>query len=70
MQAVHLAGETQEIVTVSTRKQKARLDKAQTAITSISRGFFPANPESRVCPRCPNFFVCGKIPIDDSEKNK
>ncbi|MFS9420043.1 MULTISPECIES: UvrD-helicase domain-containing protein [Citrobacter] len=70
VQAVHLAGETQEIVTVSTRKQKARLDKAQTAITSISRGFFPANPESRVCPRCPNFFVCGKIPIDDSEKNK
>lgn len=60
--AIHLAGETQETVTVSDRKKSTRLSKAQSAMGSISRGHFPAKPENRTCPRCPSFFICGKVP--------
>lgn len=62
VEAVHLAGETQEAVKVSDRKKNTRLDKAQSAMGSIARGHFPAKPENRTCPRCPNFFICGKVP--------
>ncbi|QCF26126.1 ATP-dependent helicase [Hydrocarboniclastica marina] len=62
VEAVHLAGETLEAVTVSDRKRTTRLDKAQSALGSIARGHFPAMPENRTCPRCPSFFICGKVP--------
>ena len=62
VEAVHLAGETQEPVIVSDRKKDARLDKARAAMNSILGGQFPAKAEGRTCPRCPNFFICGKIP--------
>ncbi|WP_439834579.1 UvrD-helicase domain-containing protein [Aeromonas caviae] len=62
VEVVHLAGETQEAVTVSDRKKATRLDKAQSAMGSIARGDFPAKPDNRTCPRCPNFFICGKVP--------
>ncbi len=62
VEVVHLAGETQEVVTVSDRKKNTRLNKTQSAMGSIARGHFPAKPESRTCPRCPSFFICGKVP--------
>lgn len=62
VEVVHLAGETQEVVTVSHRKKTTRLDKARSAMGSIARGHFPAKPDNRTCPRCPNFFICGKVP--------
>lgn len=62
VEVVHLAGETQETVTISDRKKNTRLEKAQSTITSIAKGHFPAKPDNRACPRCPNFFICGKIP--------
>ena len=62
IEAVHLAGETQETVTVSDRKKATRLSKTQLAMDSIARGNFPPKPESRTCPRCPSFFICGRIP--------
>ena len=62
IEAVHLAGETQEAVTVSDRKKTARLSKARSAMGSIAQGHFPAKPDNRACPRCPSFFICGKVP--------
>ena len=62
VEAVHLAGETQELVSVTGRKKTTRLGKTQSAMGSIARGHFPAKPEHRTCPRCPNFFICGKVP--------
>ncbi|HBX9066664.1 TPA: UvrD-helicase domain-containing protein [Klebsiella pneumoniae] len=68
VEAVHLAGETQETVTVSAAKQKTRLDKVRTFINAITFGSFPSTSDSRTCPQCPNFFVCGKIPAGNSGK--
>lgn len=62
VEAVHLAGETQEPVTVTHRKKAARLGKSQSAMGAIAQGHFPAKPENRTCPRCPSFFICGKVP--------
>lgn len=62
VEAVHLAGETQEQVTVTDRKKSARLSKTQSAMGAIAQGHFPAKPENRTCPRCPSFFICGKVP--------
>lgn len=36
-----------------------RLEKYRKAIDDIARGAFPAAPSDRVCPRCPQYFVCG-----------
>ena len=62
VEAVHLAGETQEQVAVTDRKKSARLSKTQSAMGAIAQGQFPAKPENRTCPRCPSFFICGKVP--------
>lgn len=62
VEAVHLAGETQEQVTVTDRKKSARLSKTQSAMGAIAQGHFPAKPDNRTCPRCPSFFICGKVP--------
>jgi ATP-dependent DNA helicase UvrD/PcrA len=62
VEVVHLAGETQEQVTVTDLKKSARLNKTQSAMSAIALGHFPAKPENRTCPRCPSFFICGKIP--------
>jgi DNA helicase-2/ATP-dependent DNA helicase PcrA len=62
VEAVHLAGETQEQVMVTDSKKSARLSKTQSALSAIVQGHFPAKPESRTCPRCPSFFICGKVP--------
>lgn len=62
VEAIHLAGETLEPVTVSARKKNTRLSKAQSAMSSIAQGHFPAKPDNRTCPRCPSFFICGTVP--------
>jgi len=62
VEAVHLSSETQEVVTVSNRKKATRLDKTQSAMGAIARGHFPAKPDNRTCPRCPSFFICGRVP--------
>jgi DNA helicase-2/ATP-dependent DNA helicase PcrA len=62
IEAVYLAGETQEAVMISDRKKATRLRKTQDAMTSITHGHFPSKPDSRTCPRCPSFFICGPVP--------
>lgn len=41
-------------------KRKSRLEKYAKAIDGILTGDFHTEPSSRVCPRCPFYFVCPK----------
>lgn len=62
VEAVHLAGETQEQVCITDRKKMTRLAKTKATLSDIAGGRFPAKPDNRSCPRCPCFFICGKVP--------
>ena len=62
VEAIHLAGETQEKVLISDEKKLSRLNKCKNALAAIANGEFPPSPDSRSCPRCPNFFICGDVP--------
>lgn len=44
-----------------------RLEKYDQAIAGIRAGRFPAKPDDRNCPRCPQYFICPGIPADSSE---
>lgn len=70
IEIVHLAGETQETVEVSERKKATRIGKAQSALGAIAKGIFPAKPDDRTCPRCPNYFICGNVPQGKIPKKK
>jgi CRISPR/Cas system-associated exonuclease Cas4 (RecB family) len=41
-------------------KRKGRLEKYAKAIEGVLAGDFHTEPSSRVCPRCPFYFVCPK----------
>lgn len=41
----------------------------QDALRDIRAGKFPADPESRKCPTCPAFFICGPVPSGTLRKN-
>ncbi|MFW1676484.1 UvrD-helicase domain-containing protein [Pontibacter sp. JAM-7] len=62
VEAVHLAGETQEAVSITDKKRGGRLEKSSSALTAISGGSYSAAPSTRGCPTCPNFFICGDVP--------
>ncbi|MEP6338619.1 PD-(D/E)XK nuclease family protein, partial [Parasphingorhabdus sp.] len=44
-----------------------RLQKYDNAIAGIRAGHFPASPDERTCPRCPQYFICPGIPGESSE---
>lgn len=54
--------ETDERVpmTMTDAKRKGRIEKYAKAIDGILAGDFHTEPSSRVCPRCPFYFVCPK----------
>jgi DNA helicase-2/ATP-dependent DNA helicase PcrA len=62
VEAVHLAGETLETVSITDKKREGRLDKSSRALSDISNGSYPAVPSTRGCPTCPSFFICGDVP--------
>ena len=62
VEAVYLAGETQEQVGITEGKKSTRLNKTNSALTAITSGEFPPCPDNRSCPRCPSFFICGDVP--------
>lgn len=39
-----------------------RLAKYDAAIAGIRAGQFPAKPDDRMCPRCPQYFICPGVP--------
>ncbi|EIM72744.1 UvrD/REP helicase [Nitratireductor aquibiodomus RA22] len=44
-----------------------RLQKYDNAIAGIRSGHFPASPDERTCPRCPQYFICPGVPGESSE---
>jgi hypothetical protein len=62
VEVIHLAGETQEQVTISERKKATRLEKLEDTLKAITEGEFPSSYDTRTCPRCPSFFICGDLP--------
>lgn len=62
VEVTYLTSETQIPVSLSTTKLETRRQKVQSILQGIHSGDFPANPEPRICPRCPNFFICGEPP--------
>jgi superfamily I DNA/RNA helicase len=48
-----------------------RLQKYDDALVGIASGLFPAKPNERTCPRCPQYFICPSMPsilkIDSEE---
>ena len=62
VELVHLSDKTVTPIDLSTKMLHNRQEKLHVALDSISRGVFPAESSSRVCPSCPAFFVCGLTP--------
>ena len=62
VQALHLADEIAESVTVSPRKLDNRRNKSNTMLSEIATGLFPPKIDSVTCPRCPHFFICAATP--------
>lgn len=62
VEAVHLAGETQETVAITDKKRGNRIETSGNALTAIASGNYPTAPSQRTCPTCPNFFICGDVP--------
>jgi CRISPR/Cas system-associated exonuclease Cas4 (RecB family) len=59
MKVLYLStGETMDI-NLTPRKKASRLDKFDSAITEILKGYsFPKPEDPRECPRCPHYFIC------------
>lgn len=49
-------------VSMSSKKIENRLAKYDQAIAGINAGRFPTKPDDRICPRCPQYFICPVIP--------
>lgn len=62
VEMVHLADQKTRILDLSKQKLLNREEKLQKFLKKIRAGVFPPNPESRKCPGCPAFFVCGPLP--------
>lgn len=58
----YLTSETTEQMSISLRKLTTRKQKIGEIIQNVRSGDFPTNLEARTCPRCPSFFICGKLP--------
>jgi hypothetical protein len=62
IEVAYLTSEEKIPMILTDRKFKTRQSKIQAMAHQINKGNFPQEVSSRVCPRCPNFFICGSIP--------
>lgn len=62
VEVAYLTSETIQPIEISTRKLETRREKLRSFLQAMQAGQFPAKPEARSCPRCPNFFLCGDLP--------
>ena len=60
--ALHLTDETAEPVSITGRKLSSRRSKCDAMLGRIAAGWFPPEPDSVTCPRCPHFFICPSRP--------
>jgi CRISPR/Cas system-associated exonuclease Cas4 (RecB family) len=58
VQVRYLATDQVEPVVLKPRSVDSRLAKYDAAIVGILNEDYPPEPNDRVCPRCPNYFIC------------
>jgi CRISPR/Cas system-associated exonuclease Cas4 (RecB family) len=58
VETLYLSTDETREVRLSAQTVDTRLGHYDEAIAGIRRGDFPANPNSRDCPRCPYYFIC------------
>jgi len=68
-EVVHLSSDKVTPLTLSSPVLSRRRTALQAAMDGIRAGDFPASPNQRVCPRCPAFFVCGRLPTGPLKKD-
>lgn len=61
-EVVYLTSATEATISLTPRKFAARYEKLRTMLQRIHKGEFPAQEDTRVCPSCPHFFICGTLP--------
>jgi superfamily I DNA/RNA helicase len=69
VELVYLSDQKSEAISLTDRVLSNRKKSLDDFFKSIRTGQFPAYPSSRVCPRCPAFFVCGATPQGALQKN-
>lgn len=62
IQIVHLAEDEPTPIEIETKKLNARRGAVDEVISAIVAGDLPPDRNSRTCPRCPAFFICGPLP--------
>jgi DNA helicase II / ATP-dependent DNA helicase PcrA len=58
IETLYLTTDEVRPVLLTAKKAATRLGKYDRAIHGIRRASFKATPSDRICPRCPNFFIC------------
>lgn len=59
--AHYLGCDTKLGVPMTERVIANRLEKYRKAIDGIAAGHYPPQPDDRICPRCPQYFVCPSL---------
>ena len=62
VEALYLTTDETKPVPMTDKVINNRLAKYDDAITGIRSGRFPAKPNERTCPRCPQYFICPVVP--------
>ena len=62
VEALFLTTDEAKPVSMSDNVIAKRLAKYDSAIAGIRKGLFPAKPNDRTCPRCPQYFICSAVP--------
>ena len=62
VQALHLTDGASDDVSLSDTKFQNRRKILETLATRLTNQEFPPKPDDTVCPRCPHFFICGRLP--------
>lgn len=70
IEALYLTTDEAVPVEMSAKVIASRLKKYDAAITGIRAGEFAAKPNDRMCPRCPQYFICPALPGADTPPKK
>jgi hypothetical protein len=70
IEALYLTTDETVEVEMSAKVIASRLERYDGAIAGIRAGRFPAKPNDRMCPRCPQYFICPALPAADNPSKK
>ena len=62
VEVLYLTTDEARPVSMTSNVISRRLAKYDAAIAGIGAGLFPAKPNDRTCPRCPQYFICPAVP--------